>query len=83
LQPLADGLKLLIKEFLLPLKAINFFLYLLLFIFNYSFATWSIIPFEFHVVHLLTKLSLFSSFFFVICYGILLGGWASNSRYAF
>ena len=51
LQPLADGLKLLIKEFLLPLKA-NKFLFItapILFL-TISFATWSVIPFEFHVV---------------------------------
>jgi len=44
-QPLADGVKLLIKEFLLPLKS-NKFLFIvapILFL-TISFATWSVLP---------------------------------------
>eukprot|EP00026_Physarum_polycephalum_P003829 Phypoly_transcript_03845.p2 GENE.Phypoly_transcript_03845~~Phypoly_transcript_03845.p2 ORF type:complete len:335 (-),score=-20.87 Phypoly_transcript_03845:1331-2206(-) len=85
LQPLADGLKLLIKELIIPLKG-NKWLFLLspvLFL-SLSFASWSVIPFEEHYVASpnLTIL-VFLAFSSLSVYGILLGGWASNSRYAF
>jgi len=85
LQPLADGLKLLIKEFLLPLKA-NKFLFILapILFLTISFATWSVIPFEFHSVSSPNQgILCFLAFSSLSVYGILLGGWASNSRYAF
>lgn len=85
LQPLADGLKLLIKEFLLPLKAnkILFIAAPILFL-TISFSTWSVIPFEFHVVSSPNlQILCFLAFSSLSVYGILLGGWASNSRYAF
>jgi len=85
LQPLADGVKLLIKELIIPLKG-NKWLFLsspVLFL-SLSLSTWSILPFEEHYVasHNLTIL-VFLSFSSLSVYGILLGGWASNSRYAF
>jgi len=85
LQPLADGVKLLIKELIIPLKG-NKWLFLLspvLFL-SLSLSTWSILPFEEHYVasHNLTIL-VFLAFSSLSVYGILLGGWASNSRYAF
>jgi NADH-quinone oxidoreductase subunit H len=85
LQPLADGVKLLIKEFLLPLKA-NKFLFVLapILFLTISFSTWSVIPFEFHAISSPNQQILcFLAFSSLSVYGVLLGGWASNSRYAF
>jgi len=85
LQPLADGLKLLIKELIIPLKG-NKWLFLLspvLFL-SLSFATWSVIPFEeYYVASPNLAILVFLAFSSLSVYGILLGGWASNSRYAF
>jgi len=85
LQPLADGLKLLIKEFLLPLRS-NKFLFILapILFLSLAFSSWSVIPFEFHVVSSPNQgVLMFLCFSSLSVYGILLGGWASNSRYAF
>lgn len=85
LQPLADGLKLLIKELVIPLKA-NKWLFVLspvLFL-SLSFVTWSVMPFEeYYVASPNLTVLVFLSFSSLSVYGILLGGWASNSRYAF
>ena len=85
LQPFADGLKLVVKEIVIPNKANKFLFifgsFLTLFL---SFSAWVAIPFEIYthtadlnngVLYLLIVSSL-------AVYGILLAGWASNSKYA-
>jgi NADH-quinone oxidoreductase subunit H len=84
-QPLADGLKLLIKELIIPLKA-NKLLFMaapLLFL-TVSLAAWSVIPFNAYAVSS-SNLSLlcFLALSSISVYGLLLGGWSSNSRYSF
>lgn len=86
LQPLADGLKLIIKEIVIPTRA-NARLFLLspYITFVLSVMGWAVIPFGFGVIVADIDLSLMyllavSS---VGVYGILLSGWSSNSRYAF
>jgi NADH-quinone oxidoreductase subunit H len=85
LQAFADVVKLLIKEVILPTKA-NRFLYFLapLLALIPALAAWSVIPFSSKMVlsnanagvlYLLAMTSLG-------VYGIILAGWASNSRYA-
>lgn len=86
LQPLADGLKLLLKETVIPTNANTFsfvlapILTLLLSLFG-----WCFIPLSLSAWFVDINLGLF----FVIAvsslgvYGILLSGWSSNSRYAF
>jgi len=85
LQPLADGLKLLIKELILPLRA-NKLLFLvspILFL-ALSFCSWAVVPFDTYTVSSFNLSVLaFLSFSSLSVYGILLGGWSSNSRYAF
>lgn len=85
LQPLADGLKLLIKELVIPLKGNKFlFLFAPILFLSLSFTIWGVIPFENYKVSssnlaVLVFLGLSS----LSVYGLLLGGWSSNSRYAF
>jgi NADH-quinone oxidoreductase subunit H len=85
LQPFADGLKLVVKEILIPTKANSFFFIfgpgLTLFL---SFVGWVVIAFDtytkiFNLNNSLLLILVVSSFGL---HGILLSGWASNSKYA-
>jgi NADH-quinone oxidoreductase subunit H len=85
LQPLSDGLKLLIKEPLFPSnsdKIIFFFAPIITFLF--SLINWVVIPFS--KFSFITELSLSSLYILagsaLGIYGILTSGWASNSKYA-
>ncbi len=86
LQPIADAAKLLLKEIILPTKA-NKFLFLLAPVLAIapSLAAWAVIPFTDTLVlanidaSLLYVLALTS----VGVYGVIIAGWASNSKYAF
>jgi len=86
LQPLADGLKLLLKETILP-NSSNVFLFVLapLLTFILSLVGWAVIPFSYGAV--LCDINVGILFIFAISglavFGIILAGWASNSRYAF
>jgi NADH-quinone oxidoreductase subunit H len=85
-QPFADVVKLLIKEVILPAKA-NKVLFLVAPIIALvpAFATWAVIPLSPDLVianidaGLLYVLALTS----MGVYGVILAGWASNSKYAF
>jgi NADH-quinone oxidoreductase subunit H len=86
LQPLADGLKLFVKETTVPSNAtISVFLLAPAISFVLSLIAWSVIPFSKGVVF--CDLNLGFLYLFAISslnvYGILLAGWASNSKYAF
>lgn len=86
LQPLADGLKLLIKETILPNSA-NIFIYLIAPIITFFLAllAWGAIPIDEGMVladiniGILYLLSISS----LGVYGIIIAGWSSNSKYAF
>ncbi len=86
LQPIADGLKLLFKEIILP-SASNKALFLLgpVLAIAPAFAAWAVIPFNLNLVladidaGLLYLLAMTS----VAVYGVIIAGWASNSKYAF
>jgi NADH-quinone oxidoreductase subunit H len=86
LQPLADGLKLLVKETVLPSSA-NTILFILgpILTFQLSIMSWVMIPFDFGMVFadidigVLYILGVSS----LGVYGIITAGWASNSKYAF
>ena len=86
LQPIADGLKLVIKEIVIPIKS-NRFLFVLSPILTLllSLISWAVIPFSFSNVIANVNLSLL--YILVVSslgvYGILISGWASNSKYAF
>ncbi len=86
MQPLADGLKLFVKEAIVPSQASQLvFLLAPLITFSISLITWSIIPFGYGLVF--SDLDLGLLFFFAISslavYGIIIAGWSSNSKYAF
>lgn len=86
LQPIADALKLLCKEVIIPAGA-NRFLFLLapVLALGPALAAWAVIPFGSEIVlaninaGLLYILALTS----LGVYGIIVAGWASNSKYAF
>jgi len=86
LQPLADGLKLLLKESVIPTNSNTFsFIFAPILTFFLSLLGWSIIPFS--TVGFFANIDISLMFVFAVSslavYGIILSGWASNSRYAF
>lgn len=85
LQPLADGLKLIVKETVLPSKANTFiFIFSPILTFLLSLMSWAVIPFGEGIV--LADLNVGLSYLLAISslgvYGIIAAGWSSNSRYA-
>ena len=86
LQPLADGVKLLLKESVIPSNANTFsFIFAPIFTFLISLVNWSIIPLGSFCFFVNVDLSIL--FIFAVSglavYGVILSGWASNSKYAF
>lgn len=86
LQPIADAVKLMFKEIVIPAKA-NKLLFLLapMLTLGPALAAWAVFPFQDGLVladlnaGLLYVLALTS----VGVYGVIISGWASNSKYAF
>ena len=86
LQAIADGLKLLVKETILPSNSnLGIFLLAPVLSFILSVIGWGVIPFSHTVV--LADINLGILYIFAISslnvYGLILAGWASNSKYAF
>ena len=86
LQPIADALKLMFKEIVLPTKSNNFLFFLApLLSIAPALAAWAVIPFDYEMVladinaGLLYVLAMTS----IAVYGVIIAGWASNSKYAF
>jgi NADH-quinone oxidoreductase subunit H len=86
LQPIADGVKLLLKETILPSGA-NRVVFILapMVTFSLSLVAWAVIPFDEGWV--LADINVGILYLFAISslgvYGIIMAGWASNSKYAF
>ena len=86
LQPLADGLKLMFKEVIIPSKS-NKILFLLAPILTFTLALigWAVIPFGEGLV--LSDINVGVMYLLAVSslgvYGIIISGWASNSKYAF
>lgn len=86
LQPLADGLKLFMKEIIIPSGA-NKFLFVIapIMVLMPALAAWAVIPFNAELV--LADLN--AGLLYVLAmtslgvYGVIIAGWASNSKYAF
>ena len=85
-QPFADALKLLSKETILPAGA-NKIIFLLapMLTFILSLIAWAVIPFDKGMV--LADINVGVLYLFAISslgvYGVIMSGWASNSKYAF
>jgi len=86
LQPLADGLKLFLKETIIPYNA-NSLIFLIapVITFCLSLVNWLVMPINYGFVLLDINLGLLYLFAFssLSIYGIVLSGWSSNSKYAF
>jgi len=86
LQPLSDGLKLFVKEALIPSNA-NKFLFSLgpIIAFSISLLPWIVIPFSKHGVYAEINITILYTFAIssLGVYGIIISGWSSNSKYAF
>lgn len=86
LQPLADGLKLFVKETILPSNS-NIYVFLLapILTFVLSLIGWAVIPLSESIV--ISDMNLGVLYLFAISslsvYGIVMAGWSSNSKYPF
>jgi NADH-quinone oxidoreductase subunit H len=86
LQPFADGLKLLFKETIIPSGASRLvFVAAPVLTFTLSLVAWAVIPFGDGIV--LANINVGILYLFAISslgvYGIVMAGWASNSKYPF
>jgi NADH-quinone oxidoreductase subunit H len=86
LQPIADGVKLLFKEIILPANA-NKGLFLLapVIMIMPALAAWAVIPFapELVLADINAGLLYIMALSSIGVYGVIVAGWASNSKYAF
>ena len=86
LQPIADGLKILTKETIIPTGA-NPIIFMIapMLLFILAFVAWAVIPVADGWVH--ADINVGILYLFAISslgvYGIIMAGWASNSKYAF
>ncbi len=86
LQPFADGAKLFFKETIIPTGANRVvFMVAPMLTFTLSLVAWAVIPFDAGIV--LADINVGIMYLFAISslgvYGVVMAGWASNSRYAF
>jgi len=86
LQPFADALKLMTKETIIPIRANKIvFLIAPMLTFLLSLVAWAVVPFGERLV--VADINVGILYLFAISslgvYGIIMAGWASNSRYAF
>ncbi len=86
IQPIADGLKLLLKEIIVPSGANKgIFIIAPMLAIAPALAAWAVIPFSENLV----VANIDASLLYIMAitsmgvYGIILSGWASNSKYAF
>ena len=86
LQPIADALKLLVKEIIIPSGA-NRFLFVLAPVLSImpAMAAWAVVPFQPELVlaNVDAGLLYIMAITSMSVYGVIIAGWASNSKYAF
>ena len=86
MQPIADGVKMFVKETVIPTGA-NKVVFIMAPMVTFSLAVigWAVIPFGPGLV--ISNINVGILYLFAISslgvYGIIMAGWASNSRYAF
>jgi NADH-quinone oxidoreductase subunit H len=87
LQPIVDGIKLLLKETIIPHNSVFFIFFLSpILAFSFGFIGWSLLPlngFSFILVNLEYGFILVFIFSIFHVYSIILAGWSSNSKYSF
>ena len=86
LQPIADAMKLMFKEIIIPTHADRFlFLLAPVAAFGPALAAWAVIPFGdgMQISHLDAGLLYLLSLTSLGVYGVIIAGWSSNSKYAF
>mgnify|MGYP005751302527 FL=1 len=86
MQPIADGIKLLTKETIIPTSSNKLiFLFSPILTFTLALIAWAVIPIDYEIV--LSNINVGILYIFAISslgvYGIIMAGWSSNSRYAF
>src|SRR3954449_4700521 len=86
LQPIADGLKLLMKETVVPSGANRVvFIAAPILTFTLALVAWAVIPFDYGAA--VANINVGILYLFAISslgvYGIIMAGWASNSKYPF
>ena len=86
IQPIADGMKLFLKEIIIPSSANKaIFLIAPMLALAPALAAWAVVPFT----NKLVLANIDASLLYILAitsmgvYGIILSGWASNSKYAF
>ena len=86
LQPIADAVKLLFKEIILPTHS-NHYLFMVapVLAIGPALAAWAVIPFDqgFVLANINVGLLYLLAMTSLAVYGIVIAGWASNSKYAF
>ncbi len=86
LQPIADGLKLLVKEIIVPAGASKFLFVLApIMAMMPALAAWAVVPFgpEMVLSNIDAGLLYIMAITSMGVYGVIVAGWASNSKYAF
>lgn len=86
LQPIADGVKLLSKETIIPSQANGpVFVIAPMLLFTLALIAWAVIPVDAQLV--LADINVGILYLFAVSsmgvYGVIMAGWASNSKYAF
>jgi NADH-quinone oxidoreductase subunit H len=86
LQPIADGVKLLSKETIIPSQANGpVFILAPMLLFTLALVAWAVIPVDAQLV--LADINVGILYLFAVAsmgvYGVIMAGWASNSKYAF
>ena len=86
LQPIADAMKLMFKEIIVPTRADRFlFLLAPVVAFGPALAAWAVIPFGdgMMISHLDAGMLYLLALTSMGVYGVIIAGWSSNSKYAF
>ena len=86
LQPIADGLKLFSKETIIPSQAHRIvFLLAPMMLFALALVAWAVIPFDkdWVLANINVGILYLIAISSMMVYGVIMAGWASNSRYAF
>lgn len=86
LQPMADGLKLLTKELIMPTTAAKGLFYVgPVMAIMPALAAWAVVPFapDFALANVNAGILLVMAITSIEVYGVIIAGWASNSKYAF